>query len=70
MANSSVGRTSTSYAVCLTCGGAACSVLWSKPSVLLALFWTLLICGCHDNVVLMVTPGSPGCQTVVFVGSP
>ena len=31
MANSSVGRTSTSYAVCLTCGGAACSVLLRVP---------------------------------------
>ena len=38
MANSSVGRTSTSYAVCLICGGAACSVLLSKPSVLIAGF--------------------------------
>ena len=66
MGNSSVSRTSTSYAVCLTCGGATCSVLLSKPSALL----TLLICGCHDNFVLMVTPGSLGCQSVVFVGSP
>ena len=56
VANSSVGRTSTSYAVCLTCGDAACSVLLSKPSVLLALFCTLVICGYHDNFVLMVTP--------------
>ena len=58
MANSSVGRTSTSYAVCLSCGGAECSVLLSKPSVLLALFCTLLSCGCHDNneVVLVVSP--------------
>ena len=56
MPNSSVGRTSTSYAVCLNCGGAACSVLLSKPGVLLALFCTLLICGCHNKFVLMVTP--------------
>ena len=28
----------------------------SKPIVLLALFCTLLICGCHDSFVLMVTP--------------
>ena len=56
MPNSSVGRTSTSYAVCLNCGGAACSVLLSKPGVLLALFCTLLIYGCHNKFVLMVTP--------------
>ena len=71
MANYSVGGTSTSYVVFLTCGGAACSVLLSKPRVLLALFCTLLICGSHDNCfVLMVSPGCPGCQSVVFVGSP
>ncbi len=51
MANSSVSCTSTSYVVYLTCGGAARSVLLRKPSVLLALFCTLLICGGHDNVV-------------------
>ena len=47
-----------------------CSVLVTKPSDFLVLFCTLLMCGCRDNVVLIVIPGSPGCQFVGSVGPP